>query len=292
MPPPRVRPITTSPSKHPGGAAHRLSVSACQPPWRAGGRNRRPVRARPWLVHLWGRRSDVALQPQRLGRQDLDPAPDPICRGERRAGAANRPDPLRHPRDRDFTRTRAARGGWRHPVDRKRRRTLRVARFQPLLYDPLRLSTVQDRLSIVARLVGGRARPLAGQYARERQARLHPGRDQTLAQGVPAALLPVVAIQTVSASQWPEDFFGGFIVAARRLAGPVGCDRSGMAARARRRSRPRVTRPRTPGPQPPRPVETAAGKPSSRCGAGSRPARRRRWMTISAIRLRIAVTIR
>ena len=33
------------------------------------------------LVHLWRRRSDVALQPQRLGRQNADPALDPLCRG-------------------------------------------------------------------------------------------------------------------------------------------------------------------------------------------------------------------
>ena len=117
-----------------------------------GGRHRRSVRIGPRLVHLWGWRSDVALQPQRLGRQDPDPAFDPLCRGDRRSRPAHRADPLRHPGDRDFARAGAARRRRPDPVDRKHRRPLCIAGLQPLLRDPLRFQPVQDRLSVMERL--------------------------------------------------------------------------------------------------------------------------------------------
>ena len=47
---------------------------------RHGGRHRRSLRAGARLVHLRRRRSHVALQPQRLGVEDADPAPDPLRR--------------------------------------------------------------------------------------------------------------------------------------------------------------------------------------------------------------------
>ena len=47
------------------GLAHRLSVPPRQPQWRAGRRHRRSVGTGARLVHLWRRRSDVALQPER-----------------------------------------------------------------------------------------------------------------------------------------------------------------------------------------------------------------------------------
>ena len=122
--------------KRPGRLAHRLSVPAGQPQWRAGGRHRRSVGAGARLVHLWGRRPDVALQPQRLGRQDPDPAPDPLCRGVGRFGRGHGADPLRHPGDRDFARAGAARRRRADPVDREHRRPLCIAGLQPLLRDP------------------------------------------------------------------------------------------------------------------------------------------------------------
>ena len=45
---------------------------------RAGARHRRPLRAGAGLEHLRRRRSDVALQRQRLGAQDADPVPAPL----------------------------------------------------------------------------------------------------------------------------------------------------------------------------------------------------------------------
>ena len=63
-----------------GRFAYRLSVPPRQPQRCAGRRHRRFVRAGAWLVHLWRRRSHVALQSQRLGIEDADPAFDPLCR--------------------------------------------------------------------------------------------------------------------------------------------------------------------------------------------------------------------
>ena len=60
--------------ERPGGRAHVAPVPAGQPPRRAGARHRRPVRAGAGLVHLRRRRPDVALQRQRLGAEDADPA--------------------------------------------------------------------------------------------------------------------------------------------------------------------------------------------------------------------------
>ena len=71
---------------------------------RHGGGHRRSLRAGAGLVHLRRRRSHVALQSQRLGFQDADPAPDPLRRrlGRRRQGDGR--DPARHPRHRNLAR--------------------------------------------------------------------------------------------------------------------------------------------------------------------------------------------
>ncbi len=103
-------------------------------------------------MHLRRRRPDVALQPQRLGRQDADPAPHSLRRGERRRRRRDRRGAARHPRHRDFAGAGAGRPGRRDPVDREHRRPLRVAGFQPVLRHPLRLRAVEDRLSRLARL--------------------------------------------------------------------------------------------------------------------------------------------
>ena len=84
---------TTSPSRTCRRAAHRLPVPPRQPARRARARHRRPVRAGARLVHLRRRRPDVALQRQRLGAQDADPAPDPL--GDRRPASSTRRRPRR-----------------------------------------------------------------------------------------------------------------------------------------------------------------------------------------------------
>ena len=74
-----------------GGRAHLAPVPPGQLPRRAGPRHRRPVRAGPGLGHLRRRRSDVALQRQRLGAQDADPVPGPV--GDRHRPVRRRGEP-------------------------------------------------------------------------------------------------------------------------------------------------------------------------------------------------------
>ena len=91
-----------------GRAAYRLSVPPRQPQRCVGFRHRRPVGTRARLVHLRRRRSHVALQPQWVGFEDADPAPDPLCRpsgdvDEETTGT------LKDSCNRDFAGTRAGR---------------------------------------------------------------------------------------------------------------------------------------------------------------------------------------
>ena len=104
------------------------------------------------LGHLWGWGPHVPLQSQRLGLQDVDPAPDPLRGGIRRCGRQDRRGAAGHPRFRDHPRTGAAGGGRRGAGDGGFRRALRLAGLQPLLPDPVRLSALQDRLSGLERL--------------------------------------------------------------------------------------------------------------------------------------------
>ena len=64
--------------------------------------NRRSVGTGARLVHLWRRRSNVPLQRQRLGAQDLDPAPHPLGGGSRGIRARRPRDLACRPRHRDF----------------------------------------------------------------------------------------------------------------------------------------------------------------------------------------------
>ena len=89
----RRRPLRRDLRERAGGVAHRLPVPAGKSQRRPGGRHRRPLGTRSRMVHLRGRRPDVALQPERVGGQDLDPAPDPLCRNLRGAGRGNGADP-------------------------------------------------------------------------------------------------------------------------------------------------------------------------------------------------------
>ena len=106
-----------------------------------------PATCRSWGLAggPMGRRPDVALQPQWLGRQDPGPTPDPVCRGDWRPRTRDCSDPRRHPRDRNLAGAGAARRRRRDPVDRERGRPLRAAGLQPVLHDAVRLPPVEDR---------------------------------------------------------------------------------------------------------------------------------------------------
>ncbi len=90
-----------------GGGAHVAPVPARQSAWRSGGRHRRSVRARARLVHLRRRRPDVALQRERLGAQDADPAPGALVDRERARRCADRRRAAVDPRHRDLARAGA-----------------------------------------------------------------------------------------------------------------------------------------------------------------------------------------
>ena len=131
-----------------GGPAHRLSVPPRQPARRHRARHRRSVRAGAGLVHLWRRRSDVALQRQRRRAQDPDPASDPL--GDRRPGissagvgadAARASSPPRSRRS--WCRSSA---GETPQSTEANDRPLRAAGFQPVLHAALRLPPVEDRV--------------------------------------------------------------------------------------------------------------------------------------------------
>ena len=142
----------------------------------AGGRHRRPLRTRSRVVHLRGRRPDVALQPERIGGQDPDPAPDPLCRGVGRCWARTRAPILYDILATEISPELVPPGAdGADPVDREHRRPLRVAGFQPLLRDALRLPPVQDRLSVVERLAA--TRPAAAGPPTPRRRRAAPTRS-------------------------------------------------------------------------------------------------------------------
>ena len=84
-----------------GRRAHVASVPARQPAWRSGGRHRRSVGAGAGLVHLRRRRSDVALQRQRVGAEDADPAPGAVVDRQPARRCSDRRRAAVDPRHRD-----------------------------------------------------------------------------------------------------------------------------------------------------------------------------------------------
>ncbi len=116
--------------------------------------------------------------PNGFGVEDADPAPDPLCREQRRCQRGDRRGAVRHSRHRDLAGTGAGRRRRRDPVDRERCRPLRTAGFQPVLHDALRLRAVEDCLPFVERVARRRAGRVAGQHPGERPPRLRSARDQ------------------------------------------------------------------------------------------------------------------
>ena len=134
--------------------------------------------------------------------------------------------------DRDFAGAGAGRRRRRDPVDREHRRSLRAAGFQPVLYDPLRLCAVEDRLSCrgTPGTMPSRAR---GRPTRRTSARraYRSARDQALAARVSAPLLRAEPVQALGPAERAEDLVGRLAVAARRLARAVRFARRGLARR-------------------------------------------------------------
>ena len=88
-----------------GRRAHVAPVPPRQPQRRARARHGRSFRTRAGLHDVWRRRPHVALQRQRFGAEDADPAPDPLGHQD---AAVRRRDARRarpHRRDADFAGT-------------------------------------------------------------------------------------------------------------------------------------------------------------------------------------------
>ena len=211
-------------------------------------RHRRPVRARARLVHLRRRRPDVALRRQHRCPEDPDAAPHPLGRLVGPVRGRGQRDPARDPRPGDQPRARADQGGRADPVDRGLRRALRPAGLHALPRAAARLPAEQDRLPRRARVVGCRARRLAGGLPRRRAPGIRPRHDPALDGGLPPPLLRQ-PVQAVGDPERAEGRRGRVAVAARRLADAV---RRRRRARGSPSSRPTSPRPDRPGHTPAR----------------------------------------
>ena len=123
-PPVRRRPA--GPRRHvrkrAGRRAHLAPVPAREPQGRDRARHGRPVGTRARLHDLRRRRPHVALQRERVGPEDADPAPGPLADRDAtvRCGHARRADA--HRRHADLARTRSRRGRQARAVVGSRRR--------------------------------------------------------------------------------------------------------------------------------------------------------------------------
>ena len=175
------------------------------------------------LVHLRRRRSHVALQPQRLGVEDADPAPDPLRRRLRRRRRR------RPPRSCTTSSTPKSRPSWCRPA--RAARSSRPSKIVGpyalqdfnLFYLTRSASGPRRSPSSLERLARRRARTLAGQHSAGSGAPTRWPRSG-IGCAVPAALLRQ-PVQALGAAQRAEDLLGRLAVAARRLARAVrrGC---------------------------------------------------------------------
>src|SRR5262249_32864379 len=101
------------------------------------------------------------------------------------------------------------------------------------LRDALRLSPLEDRLSVVECLARRRARPLARQHPGSGAPRLPARRNQTLAPGLSLPLLSAEPVQALGTAQRPKDLVGWLALAARRLARPLRRHRDRLAGGTR-----------------------------------------------------------
>ncbi len=167
-----------------------------------------------------------ALQPQRLGLQDADPAPDPLRRRVGRRQQGDGRHPARHPGHRDLARADPRRRDGRDPVDR----AASVGPYALQDFNLFYLTRLGFRPSKIAFMAwnawhdtekGAWPANLAGQRA----ARLDAGGNPHLAGAVPAPLLHQ-PVQALGPAQRPQDLVRRLAVAARRLARAVAAART------------------------------------------------------------------
>ena len=186
-----------------------------------GHRHRRSLGAGARLVHLWRRRSDVALQRQRLRAEDADPASHPLVRARRALRPGHGRCARRHSRDGNLARTRPRRSvrSGRRPLSAPMRCRTSISITRPAM-----ASGRQDRLSIVARMAGRDRRRLAAGLRTE-IASPTTSRRSSIGSRFPAALLRDKSVQALGRAQRPEGQFRRIALAARRLARAATCRR-------------------------------------------------------------------
>ena len=176
---------------------------------------------------------NVALQRQRVGAEDVDPASHPLVRG----GCAVRPERWTDPPEDtcygNLAGTRAGRHARRDTEDGGFRRPLQSAGLLALLHHAVRLLAEArrvPRLACVARCGEGR---LAAEYLCRQEGRLRSCRDQKVDARLRHALFLDEPVQALCDAERAEGHGWWLAVAARRLA----CAERLVGGRVARRGR-------------------------------------------------------
>ena len=206
--------------KRAGGRAHVAPVPARESARRARARHRRPVRAGARLHDVRRRRSHVALQRERVGAEDADPAPDPLADRARASSMRDTLAVLGRIVDTPISPELVPGNGDRpDAIVRGRRRSVRAAGLPPVLREPLRLSAEQGRISRAVApgvMLARGAWPDTVPLDERRSYDLDD--DPPLARSVPEAVFPDEPVQALGDAERPEGRLGRFAVAAQRLA--------------------------------------------------------------------------
>ena len=201
-----------------GRRAHLASLPARQLPQRHRARHRRPQRAGAGLVHLRRRRPHVALQRERLGAEDADPAPDPLGHQHRSSSTTRdrRHSPI-DPRHGDLARARPARSRRRERAvaEHRSKRSAPTSLQDFNLYYVTRYGFRPSKVAFLSHHAWGDQRAAPGPTACPREApRVRPRDDQEVAGSLPLPLLPDQPVQAFVSAERPESRL-------RRLAVPA-----------------------------------------------------------------------
>ena len=193
------------------------------------------VRAGARLVHLRGRRSDVALQPQRIGAEDADPTPDPVCR---RIAATSDARPRRSS---TISSPPKSRRSWCRPATTARSNRPRALsapmRCRISRCSTSRASASRRRRSPIWRGMPGTTRR-RGAWPENTPGSARRAFDladiKRWMRVFLTALFRAEPVQALGAAERTENLVGRLAVAARRLARAVRFERRCVAAGARR----------------------------------------------------------
>ncbi len=186
------------------------------------------------LVHVWRRRSHEPLQRQRGGREDADPAPDPLERGERPLSRRAPPRVMRAILEQEISPELVPAG-----ADGKIQSTEDTIGPYNLhdffLNQTIRWGSSPSRIAFLAHAAWSDAkrRRMARAHGRQGSCRLRHAHHRQVARDLHAALLPDQPVQALGGSQRPESHVWRRAVAAGRLADALGFQRRALAGRYR-----------------------------------------------------------